>query len=157
MLSPTSVGPATMIAYPSLSWEESDSAVLEGPAGITSPSGDVWLVYSADSCNTPAYKLGALRLEPDGDPLLPSSWSKLSEPLLETDEADGIYGPGHNGFFKSPDGTQDWIVYHANRAASGSCDAYRQTFIQQVRWDANGTLQLSPPVVPGVEIEEPSK
>ena len=26
---------------------------------------------------------------------------------------DGVFGPGHNSFVKSPDGREDWIVYHA--------------------------------------------
>lgn len=145
-----------MIAYPDLAWEKVAGAVLEGPAGITSPNGEVFLVYSADSCNTPDYKLGALKLRKHSDPLLPSSWSKLPEPLLVTNVENEIYGPGHNGFFKSPDGKQDWMVYHANRAANGSCNGYRQTFVQPVGWNRDGSPRLSPPIAPGVEIEEPA-
>jgi GH43 family beta-xylosidase len=144
-----------MISYPDQDWEKESSAVLEGPAGITSPSGDIFLVYSADSCNNPKYKLGALKLKRGEDPLNPSSWTKLPQPLLVTDTARGIYGPGHNGFFKSPDGTQDWMVYHANRDATGSCDGYRQTFIQPVMWNQDGSPQLSPPIGAGIEIPEP--
>ncbi|KXJ90097.1 glycosyl hydrolase [Microdochium bolleyi] len=135
LLTPTTVGPATLIAFPEYDWEKNTSAVLEGPQGIRSPvTNDIYLVYSANSCNTPDYKLGALRLksETDADPLLPSSWEKLPEPFLVTDRAAGIYGPGHNGFFKSPDGTQDWIAYHANRDEAGRCNALRQAFVQQV-------------------------
>ncbi|KAH7028967.1 glycosyl hydrolase [Microdochium trichocladiopsis] len=159
LLSPTTVSPATLIAYPQYPWENNSSAVLEGPQGIRSPvTGDTYLVYSANDCNTPDYKLGTLRLvAEDADPLLPESWEKLPEPLLVTDVGRGIFGPGHNGFFKSPDGTQDWIAYHANRNASGRCNAYRQTFVQQVLWDTeDGSPRLSPPVPPGEEIEEPS-
>ncbi|KAJ1326061.1 family 43 glycosylhydrolase [Microdochium nivale] len=161
LLTPTTVGPATMIAFPEYGWEKNTSAVLEGPQGIRSPvTDDIYLVYSANSCNTHDYKLGALRLvsETESDPLLPESWVKLPEPFLVTDRAAGVYGPGHNGFFKSPDGTQDWIAYHANRDEAGRCNAYRQTFVQQVYWDTeDGSPRLSPPVAPGVAIEEPSE
>lgn len=156
MYSPTSIGPATLIAAPSLSWEFTSGRVLEGPAGITSPTGEVFIVYSADDCNTPAYKLGGLRLTRGADPLLPASWTKLPNPLLETDASVGQYGTGHNGFFKSPDRTEDWIVYHANRAASGRCDANRQSFVQKVTWNDDGTPNLGPLVAPGTEITPPS-
>ncbi|KAI6355985.1 hypothetical protein MCOR31_011025 [Pyricularia oryzae] len=77
LLSPTTCSNATMIAAPEFDWEKSDSAVLEGPYGLVSPSGTSYIVYSADSCNTPAYKLGALRYDPSsgggGDPMSPSS------------------------------------------------------------------------------------
>ena len=145
-----------MIAYPDYEWEHEASAVLEGPAGITSPSGEVWLVYSADSCNGPEYKLGAMKLAAGADPLLASSWTKLAEPILVTTPENGIYGPGHNGFFKSPDGTQDWTVFHANRNAQGSCDARRQTFVQQVKWGDDGSPVLAPPLPAGTEIDEPA-
>ncbi|CAG9982463.1 unnamed protein product [Clonostachys byssicola] len=156
LLDPTTVGPATMIAYPEFDWEHEVSAVLEGPAGITSPSGEVWVVYSADSCNGPEYKLGGMKLTAGADPLLASSWTKLQEPLLVTSVENGLYGPGHNGFFKSPDGTQDWMVFHANRNSNGSCDAKRQTFIQQVQWNEDGSPQLAPPLPAGTEIQAPS-
>jgi GH43 family beta-xylosidase len=144
-----------MIARPEYDWETDPSAVIEGPAGITSPNGTVYIVYSANTCNGPQYALGALRLTSGADPMLASSWSKLPEPLLTTNTTAGEYGPGHNGFFKSPDGTQDWIVYHANRNENGSCDAYRETFVQQVTW-TNDTPVLEPVVAPGVEIIPPS-
>jgi len=34
--------------------------------------------------------------------------------VFQRSNTNGVYGPGHNGFFKSPDGTEDWIVYQAN-------------------------------------------
>ncbi|KAB5545770.1 glycosyl hydrolase [Coniochaeta sp. 2T2.1] len=155
LLTPTSLSNATMIAYPTLDWEKSSAAILEGPAGITSPDGTVYISYAADDCNTPAYKLGTLKLTKGADPLLAASWTKLPQPLLQTNEGLGLYGPGHNGFFKSPDGKEDWIVYHANRDAAGRCNEYRQSFAQKVEWNADGSLKLVP-IGPDVEIKEPS-
>ena len=57
------------------------------------------------------------------DPLSADSWTKSPSPVFQgTDE---VFSPGHNTFFKSPDGTEDWIVYHANDSASGGCDMNR--------------------------------
>jgi hypothetical protein len=36
--------------------------------------------------------------------------------------SNGAYGPGHNGFFLSKDGTQNWLVYHANSSANHSSE-----------------------------------
>ncbi|RYP14591.1 hypothetical protein DL765_006262 [Monosporascus sp. GIB2] len=155
MRSPSDIGPATMISFPEHDWERDPSPVLEGPAGITSPNGTIFMVYSANSCNTQDYALGALQFQEGADPLLASSWTKLPEPLLTTSIDNGMYGPGHNGFFKSPDGTQDWMIFHANRDSRGSCDAYRQTFVQPVHWDCQGRPKLNPPLAPGVEITPP--
>jgi GH43 family beta-xylosidase len=34
--------------------------------------------------------------------------------VFQTSEENGVYAPGHNSFFTSPDGKEDWILYHAN-------------------------------------------
>ncbi|KAM5385603.1 hypothetical protein ACJZ2D_000802 [Fusarium nematophilum] len=151
--SPTTCGNATMIAAPEFDWEQEDSAVLEGPYGIVSPAGTIYVVYSADSCNTPAYKLGAMKFTADADPLSPDSWTKLTEPIFET--KNGLYGPAHNAFFKSPDGTEDWQVFHANLNANDGCGRTRQTFIQPVSWK-DDLLDLGEPLPVGTEIEPPA-
>ena len=75
------------------------------------------IVYSASACWGPDYKLGLLTLT-GTDPLNPAHWTKKSTPVFQRNDANGVFAPGHNGFFKSPDGTEDWIVYHANDSAS---------------------------------------
>lgn len=146
-----------MIAAPEFDWEKSDSAVLEGPYGLVSPSGTSYIVYSADSCNTPAYKLGALRYDPSsgsgGDPMSPSSWGKLPDPIFAT--GNGLYGPAHNAFFKSPDGTQDWQVFHANLNERDGCGTTRKTFIQPISW-RDDAPDLGEPLPVGTEIAPPS-
>ena len=64
--------------------------------------------------------------------------------------------PGHNGFFKSPDGTEDWIVYHATTNANGGCDLNRSTRAQKFTWNADGTPNFGVPVGLGVPITAPS-
>jgi GH43 family beta-xylosidase len=57
------------------------------------------------------------------DPLNTGTWKKSSEPVFVG--ANRVYSPGHNTFFKSPDGKEYWIIYHANNSARGSCDMNR--------------------------------
>lgn len=64
------------------------------------------------------------------DPLDPDAWTKRPEPVFKRSEENGVYGPGHNRFFKSPDGIEDWIVYHANNSPEGVCDNRRTTRAQ---------------------------
>lgn len=80
-----------------------------------------------------------------GDPPSSSSWVRSPNPVFQRSNASGVYGPGHNGFFKSPDGTEDWMVYHANSSASGGCDMNRSTRAQKVTWNADGTPDLGTP------------
>jgi len=77
-------------------------------------NGKTFIVCSAGHCPTPDYKLGMLTYNGTGDPLDSASWVKSPNPVFQRSNANGVYGPGHNGFFKSPDGTEDWIVYHAH-------------------------------------------
>ncbi|KAH7174078.1 glycosyl hydrolase [Fusarium flagelliforme] len=153
LLSAVTCGNATMIAAPEYEWEKEDSAVLEGPYGIISPSGTTMVVYSADSCSTPAYKLGVMTLTAGADPLRRASWIKSSTPIFET--KNGLYGPGHNAFFKSPDGKQDWQVFHANLEANAGCGPSRKTFIQPVSWKGDH-IDLGDPLPVSTEIDPPS-
>ncbi|KAI8716560.1 hypothetical protein NCS52_00950100 [Fusarium sp. LHS14.1] len=153
LLSPTTCGNATMIAAPEFDWEQEDSAVLEGPYGIISPAGTIYVVFSADSCNTPAYKLGVMKCTAGADPLDPESWIKSPKPIFQT--MNGLYGPAHNAFFKSPDGTEDWQVFHANLNANDGCGSTRKTFIQPVNWK-DDQIDLGEPLPVGVEIKAPS-
>jgi GH43 family beta-xylosidase len=60
----------------------------------------------------PGLRVGPALLQP----MSASSWTKSPpRPIFQRDDAAGVYGPGHNGFFKSSGGTDDWIVYHLRR------------------------------------------
>lgn len=58
--------------------------------------------------------------------------------------------------FKSPDGTEDWIVYHANNSVAGACDAGRTTRVQKFVWNKNGTPNFGIPVSTSDAISAPS-
>ncbi|ARQ68777.1 family 43 glycosylhydrolase [Streptomyces marincola] len=147
-------GARRTISQPTLAWERQSGAVNEGAEPLYH-NGRVMLVYSASACWGPDYKLGLLTLT-GTDPLNRSHWTKHPRPVFQRDDAAGVYGPGHNGFFTSPDGTEDWIVYHANDSASGGCDMNRSTRAQRFTWNADGTPNFGTPVRTGVQLPAPS-
>ncbi|MFE5814519.1 family 43 glycosylhydrolase [Streptomyces sp. NPDC056479] len=144
----------TVISSPTLDWERSGSPVNEGPEPLYH-DGRTFLTYSASSCQTADYKLGQLELT-GTDPLNPASWTKKQTPVFQRSDAGGVYGPGHNGFFTSPDGTENWIVYHANSASNGGCGNGRTTRAQEFTWNADGTPDFGTPVALGTTLPGPS-
>ncbi|WLQ52314.1 family 43 glycosylhydrolase [Streptomyces poriferorum] len=147
-------GSFSTISTPGYGWEKSGAAVNEGPE-VLQRGGRTYLVYSASGCWTPDYKLGLLTLT-GSDPLSASSWTKKAEPVFRRKDSAGVYGPGHNGFFTSPDGTESWIVYHANDAASDGCDNGRTARAQKFSWNADGTPNLGTPVALGATAAGPA-
>ncbi|WP_242435925.1 family 43 glycosylhydrolase [Streptomyces sp. Root369] len=144
----------TIISSPTASWETSGGAVNEGPEPLYH-DGRTFLTFSASHCKTADYKLGQLELT-GTDPLNPASWTKKSTPVFQRNDAAGVYGPGHNGFFTSPDGTENWIVYHANDTATGGCGNGRTTRAQKFTWNADGTPNFGTPVALGTTLPGPS-
>jgi hypothetical protein len=65
-----------------------------------------------------------------------------------------IVGVGHASFTKSPDGTQDWIVYHAHPSPGGNADA-RVIRIQPFMFNTNGTPNFGAPIFANT-VEVPS-
>lgn len=131
------------------------ASVREGPE-ILQRNGKIFLVYSMCGASTPDYKLGMLIANESDDLLRPGVWKQYPRPVFERVDADGIYGPGHNGFFRSPDGTEDWIVYHAK---SSTTDTYadRTTRAQRFSWNPDGTPNFGAPLPLTAELDEPSK
>jgi len=117
----------------------------EGPQ-IFMHNGQLSIVYSADASWTPAYKLGLLKLT--GDDLLDrNSWTKVG-PLFEqmTDSNTPVYGPGHNSNpVPSPDGQEEWLVYHAKTQSSHGWDD-RAIFIQEFTWADDNTPVFGAPI-----------
>jgi hypothetical protein len=89
------------------------------------------------------------------NPLVAASWKQHPSPVLARDDGAGVFGPGSNGFFKSPDGTEDWLVYHAKNTAKYTYEA-RTTRAQRITWNADGTPSLGPPAAAGATQEVPA-
>ncbi len=147
-------GPRRTISQPTHSWERQTHPVNEGGEPLYH-DGRTMIVYSASACWGPDYKLGLLTLT-GTDPLNRNHWTKSPDPVFQRSDANGVYAPGHNGFFTSPDGSEDWIVYHANDSASGGCDMNRSTRAQKFTWNADGTPDFGTPVSTGVALPAPS-
>lgn len=147
-------GERVLISQPDYPWEQSVGFVNEGPVALHHED-DTFIIYSASACSGPDYKLGMLTYN-GGDPLNPDSWLKHPEPVFERSDENGVFAPGHNGFFRSPDGTEDWIVYHANDSISGGCDGRRTTRVQPFTWNEDGTPNFGEPVSTDEVIEAPS-
>jgi len=129
--------------------------VNEGPQ-ILMNKGKVFLIYSASGCWTDFYALGMLTLK--GNNLLDvSSWEKSQQPVFKQSPENGVYAPGHNSFFKSPDGKEDWILYHANSAPGQGCGGQRSPRAQKFTWNADGSPNFGLPVKPGQALAIPSQ
>jgi GH43 family beta-xylosidase len=150
----TASGTRHRISSIAFSWESVGGAVNEAPIAITH-NGTTFVTFSASHCSTPDYKMGLLTYN-GGDPLAQSSWVKSASPVFFRSNANSVYGPGSNGFFKSPDGTEEWIVYNANSSTSGACDMNRSTRAQKFTWNADGTPNFGTPVATGTQLPSPS-
>ena len=147
-----------LISAPAFDWEKMGAppAVNEGPEALINPNGQLFLTYSASGCWTDSYCLGLLTLRPDGDPLNPADWTKSSNPVFSTQPGNGAYAPGHNGFFISRDGKQQWLLYHANASAGQGCGDARSPRMQPFTWNTDGTPNFGTPVKINSPIPKPS-
>jgi GH43 family beta-xylosidase len=135
-----------MLSTPDRDWERAGRVgVNEGPQVLRNRWGDVFLLYSANGCWSDDYSLGMLTLRTGGDPLDAADWVKSIRPVFAKNAASRAFGPGHNSFFKSPDGTQDWLIYHANSAANEGCGDTRSPRMQAIAWRTDGTPDFEGP------------
>jgi len=149
---PTSIGTASVISSPTESWEQVGASVNEAPAALYN-DGITFLTYSASYCWTASYALGLLTWDGTTNPAESAAWSKKG-PVLSS--ANGNYGPGSNGFFLSPDGTQTWIVYNADANSAGACDSTRYTMAEIVSWDSDGAPNFEAPPLLSTTLTGPS-
>jgi GH43 family beta-xylosidase len=129
--------------------------VNEGPEALQHGD-EIFLVYSASACWTDFYELGMLTARASDDLLDPESWEKSSLAQFWQSPKAHAYGSGHNSFFKSPDGTQDWIIFHANAEAHQGCGGHRSPRAQPFTWKADGTPDFGRPIPTGQPLPAPS-
>ncbi|ASU35014.1 glycoside hydrolase family 43 protein [Mucilaginibacter xinganensis] len=154
------------ISSPTYNWEKygdlHDSGnpphvnVNEGPE-ILKHNNKLFLVYSASGCWTDYYALGMLSASTDKNLLDSASWTKSAQPVFKQSPENGVYAPGHNSFFKSADGKEDWILYHANSQPGQGCGKDRSPRMQKFSWNADGTPDFGTPVKEGIYITAPSQ
>ncbi|RSK33269.1 glycoside hydrolase family 43 protein [Hymenobacter metallilatus] len=152
----TLIGPRVELSRPEYNWETiGEPDVNEGPE-IIKRGNKTFLVYSASHCSTDDYALGMLTASSTADPLQLSSWTKSATPVFTKNTSGQAFGPGHNGFFKSKDGTEDWMIYHANPLSGQGCGDNRSPRIQKINWKADDTPDFGAPVALGTALPKPA-
>ena len=145
-------GPQTMISSPEYPWEVIGFKVNEG-AAVLKRGGRIFMSFSA-SATDHNYCMGLLTADEDSDLLDAASWTKHPEPVFQTSEENGQYGPGHNSFTVDEHG-EDVLIYHARnyKEITGDplYDPNRHTRAQRLRWNADGTPDFGVPVRDGGE------
>lgn len=132
MRSPTEIaGPPRLLCRPEYPWE---ADINEGPFPIVR-EGEIHLLYAANAAHLPKYCLGLLHCTDPEHVEDPAVWVKEENPILTG--TDDIIGPGHACIVPSPDGTEDWLVFHSkfDREEALFAGWNRVVNLLRVRWD----------------------
>lgn len=159
MKSPVQIdGERVRISSPTNAWElhgalhddinPAQVNVNEGPQFLEHEN-KAFIVFSASGCWTDNYSLGLLTFTGKDNLLDPLAWVKSDKPILEQSDKNKVYAPGHNSFFKSPNGKEDWILYHANSNPGEGCGEKRSPRMQQIKWDEKGNPAIGNPISDG--------
>lgn len=146
----TIIGERQRLSSPELEWEKVGAfqdpyvSVNEGPQILFNKE-KIFLIYSASGCWTDSYNLGMLTFT-GKDLLDPKAWVKQKTPVFSKSIENGVYAPGHNSFFKSADGKEDWILYHANDNPGQGCGKFRSPRIQRFTWNKDGSPNFGVPL-----------
>ncbi len=145
-------GKRVKLSSPVESWETGGPLNLnEGPE-ILKNGEKVFVIYSCRESWLVDYRLGMLQLiNPDGNLLDPANWTKKGPVFQGTPK---VFGVGHCSFVKSPDGTEEWIIYHSKKETSPGWK--RDVRMQPFVWNADGTPNFGQPIPAGEMLKLPS-
>jgi GH43 family beta-xylosidase len=144
-------GPRVLISKPERPWELNGRPLINEGAEVLRNGKRVFVVYSASGSWTDDYCLGLLQLT-GPNPLNASAWKKKPQAVFA--RTRDVFGPGHASFVKSPDGREDWIVYHAAKRKGSGWD--RNVRMQKFEWNKDGTPNFGKPVSTGIALPVPS-
>jgi GH43 family beta-xylosidase len=143
-------GTRVAISSPTNTWEKYEPSsiglgVNEGPIMLQKDaSSPVFIIFSASRYTSDNYCLGQIQLKDGGDPTVAADWINKKQVFVRND-ANGVYGPGHNGFFTSSytDAndvvhTENWFVYHA-RSVAATPSGGRSPRMQKLTWNTDGS------------------
>lgn len=153
MESPTKLtGPIVDISAKMYPWETSGrpNGLNEG-AQVIHRNGKTIILYAASGSWTPDYCFGLMTLEGD-NPLDPSAWVKQEKPWFS--RTKDVYGPGHGCLISSPDGSEDWLVFHSSIDPKGSWN--RCINLKKVTWNDDGMPVAGQPTSWGVPVPVPA-
>jgi len=112
-------------------------------------NGTYYLTYSIDDTGSPDYRVGYATATSVAGP-----WTYRGV-ILEKDASQGILATGHSSIIQVP-GTDDWyIAYHrfglATFASAGGDGTHRETTIDRLHFNADGTIRKVVPTLTGVD------
>lgn len=100
-----------LLSRPLFGWENIQGTINnEGPYPLITDD-MVYVTYSGGAACGYTYALGLLKIHRGSDFLDVNEWEKASAPVLSYYSIDGLYGPGHNSFFRDYNGNT-MIMYH---------------------------------------------
>lgn len=100
-----------LLTRPILGWENIQGTINnEGPYALVTED-KIYITYSGGAANGYTYALGLLSIPRNSNYLDVSAWKKAGTPVLSYYSVEGVYGPGHNSFFRDYDGNV-MIMYH---------------------------------------------
>ena len=100
-----------LLSRPLFGWENIQGTINnEGPYPLITED-TVYITYSGGAACGYTYALGLLSIPRGCGYLDINNWKKAGTPVLSYLSTDGVYGPGHNSFFRDYDGTI-MIMYH---------------------------------------------
>jgi len=144
-------GERVLLVEPDLKWEKIEMDICEGPQ-VLQRHGKVFIVYSASGSWTPDYCLGMIEFK-GGNVMDAQNWKKWNAPVFKRNAK--VWGVGHCSFIQSPDGLEDWILFHAKtRKKSGWND--RNVHAQRFTWTEAGHPYFGSPIAAGVPLSLPT-
>ena len=129
---------------------ESGRGLHEAPQ-VLQRNGRTFIVYSCSGSWQPSYKLGLLELRPGGNPMGATNWIKHAQPIFQS--SPEIFGVGHNCFVKSPNGTEDWMIYHAKLDRRNGWR--RAIYAQPFGWKEDGYPDFGSPAIASAPLSLP--
>ena len=152
MENPWTIGSGRVkISSPDRGYEQGELPLNEGPQ-ILKHGNELFIIYSCGQSWLDTYKLSCLRLTSGADPLLPESWTKSEEPVFEG--TTDVYGVGHACFTVSPDGKENYIIYHTKTDKEPGWK--RDVRMQRFSFKENGMPEFGIPAPLSVKLPLPS-
>jgi GH43 family beta-xylosidase len=138
-----------LLTRPLLGWENIQGTINnEGPYPLVTED-TVYLAYSGGAARGYTYSVGVLSIPRGADCLEAANWTKAGTPVLSYYSLEGLYGAGHNSFFRDTDGTV-YILYHGEErlVKHGTCSSamHRVHFNKQGKpvFDVAGDRDVHP-------------
>ncbi|MGQ8338830.1 glycoside hydrolase family 43 protein [Sunxiuqinia sp. A32] len=145
-------GTRVLLSSPEESWETGGPLNLNEGAEVLKKGDQVFVIYSCRESWLVEYRQGMLQLnDTNADPLNPDNWTKKG-PVFQGNSA--VYGVGHCSFVKSPDETEDWIIYHSKKSTEPGWN--RDVRMQPFTWNSDGTPNFGNAISAGKPINRPS-